>query len=616
MKSMHRIMGDNQIGDRLCLRSRGGRFLCFCILLFFCTSSSWAVGLFTAGNGYATGGVPYVTVAADVNRDGKIDLIAGSFGCTDCVGVRLGNGDGTFQGLLTFNSGDFPTSIAVADVNGDSNPDLLVTTTCFSQNCTGAVAVLLGNGNGTFQAPKIYSSGGYGANSVVALDVNGDHKLDLLVANACVAANNCGGDGLIGVLLGKGNGTFQSAQTYDSGGPFAISIKAADLNADGKADLIVANGCQYYNACAAGDGVVAILMGNGNGTFQVPQTYSSGANSPEAISVADVNGDGHFDVLVTNDCEVFSLCGLADGRVGVLLGNGNGTFQSAQTYDAGGRFVGSIAVMDADRDGKPDLILTNACGPKGKCGLQLGIVSVLLGNGDGTFQTPQAYKTGHGPRSVAVADLNGDTKLDLLVAEDSSVAVFFGTARWHTSATLESNLNPSVYGQKVTLTARVTSPGPDAPAGMVKFMSGGVSLGKANLNNGVATLVTSKMAAGALSLTAAYLGDTQSAPSTSSAKLQTVHQASSATSITSSANPSVQGQPVTFTAKVTSPTAKITGTVTFTAGANTLGTVQLSAGHASVTTSALPKGTTSVSAVYNGTPNIVGSSASLAQVVN
>jgi hypothetical protein len=151
---------------------------------------------------------------------------------------------------------------------------------------------------------------------------------------------------------------------------------------------------------------------------------------------------------------------------------------------------------------------------------------------------------------------------------------------------------------------------------MVKFMSGGVSLGKTNLNNGVATLVTSKMAAGTLSLTAAYLGDTQSAPSSSSALLQTVHQASSATSITSSANPSVQGQPVTFTAKVTSPTAKITGTVTFTAGANTLGTVQLSAGHASVTTSALPKGTTSVSAVYNGTPNIVGSSASLAQVVN
>ena len=121
---------------------------------------------------------------------------------------------------------------------------------------------------------------------------------------------------------------------------------------------------------------------------------------------------------------------------------------------------------------------------------------------------------------------------------------------------------------------------------------------------------------GILSITATYNGDPESAKSTSKPLSQTVKQASTTTRITSSLNPSAQGQPVTFTAKVTSPTAHVTGTVTFTAGAATLGTVTLSGGKASITTSTLPKGTTKITATYNGTANIVGSSASLSQTVN
>ena len=146
--------------------------------------------------------------------------------------------------------------MAVADVNGDGKPDLLVTNECSSGCTNGSVSVLLGNGDGTFQTAVSYGSGGEYALSVAVADVNGDGKPDMLVANDC--ASGCT-NGLVSVLLGNGDGTFQTAVSYSSGGVDAWAVAVGDMNGDGKPDLVVANECfsssqlhKWRGECLAG----------------------------------------------------------------------------------------------------------------------------------------------------------------------------------------------------------------------------------------------------------------------------------------------------------------------------------------------------------------------------
>ncbi|MGC1961612.1 MAG: VCBS repeat-containing protein [Candidatus Sulfotelmatobacter sp.] len=339
-----------------------------------------------------------------------------------------------FAPAVAYGSGGFSaTSVAVADVNGDGKPDLLVANTCASYgDCyNGTVGVLLGNGDGTFKPAVTYPSGGYGADFIVVADVNGDGKLDLVVAHQCVSYSTCATPssiGVVGVLLGNGDGTFQPALTYDSGGYLGIAVAVADVNGDGKPDLLVSNLCaSYTTACSSG--TVGVLLGNGNGTFQPAVTYGSGGynqfgRSPElaTLAVSDVNGDGKPDILVPNQCASSANCN--NGTVGVLLGNGDGTFQAAVTYDSGGSFPDSVAVADVNGDGRPDLLVANTISFS---------VSVLLGNGDGTFQTAVSYYSGEQTWSVTAGDVNGAGKPDLVVpqfsgavGEVSEVAVLLG----------------------------------------------------------------------------------------------------------------------------------------------------------------------------------------------
>ena len=190
------------------------------------------------------------------------------------------------------------------------------------------------------------------------------------------------------------------------------------------------------------------------------------------------------------------------------------------------------------------------------------------------------------------------------------------TTKSATSTTLASSLNPSIYGQKVIFTAMVTSSGPLAPTGTVVFTWSGHTIGSAILNSsGIATLTKSNLNADPYPLTAVYKGDTNNLGSTSTVLNQTVFQTTSAATIGSSLNPSAQGQAVTFTAKVTSPTVTAAGQVTFKAGTTVLGTVQLRGGKASYTTTALTAGTSVIKVTYNGDSNIKGSSAVVTQVV-
>jgi hypothetical protein len=375
---------------------------------------------------YGSGGFPAFAIAvADVDGDGKPDLVAANlyacsppFCLTGTVGVLLGRGDGTFQSPVSYGSGGSQTiSVAVADVNGDGKPDLVVANHCMSLgDClTGTVGVLLGNGDATFQAVVTYGSGGYGPNSVAVADVNGDGKPDLLVANMlCGSART----GCVGVLLGNGDGTFQAAVTHGSGPEYGYSVAVADVNGDGRPDLLVGSTCilSPYNCTD----LAGVMLGNGDGTFQTVVTYNSGEGYQSSVRVSDINGDGKPDLLVAN---------LDSNTVGVLLGNGDGTFQSVVTSASGGQYAESVAAADVDGNRKPDLLVLNEfCG-----GTDIGCVGVLLGNGDGTFQPAVTFSSGGEALGMAVADVNGDVKPDVAVANYNAVGVLLNNTPFCTT---------------------------------------------------------------------------------------------------------------------------------------------------------------------------------------
>ena len=414
--------------------------LTLAIVSFSQPGFSQASGLnFASAVAYDAGGsTPSFVVAADLNGDGNPDLVVANqcAGATNncnlgSVSVLLGNGDGTFGTPTNFSSGGFiPESIAVADVNGDGKLDLVVANRAYTgegvtDSTDGAVGVLLGNGDGTFQAPVLYDSGGLVANSVAVADVDGDGKPDIVVGNLFASRSNKS-NSTIGVLLGNGDGTFQTAATYSTGGlgSFVTDfgdetvVAVADLNGDGKPDVVVTTGCPV-GGCGSSGEVVGILLGNGDGTFQTAVTYGAG-EGPDSVAVADLNGDGNPDLVVGDiGCSVGRPC--VGGSVSVLLGDGNGTFRAPVNYKSGGLNGDSVAVADVNGDGQLDVVVGSECGLQeigDGCSFpeSPGTVGVLLGNGDGTLQPVVPFQVSQVIRlsSVAVSDINRDGKPDLL----------------------------------------------------------------------------------------------------------------------------------------------------------------------------------------------------------
>ncbi len=380
-----------------------------------------------AGSPLTTGTDPSSLALADINRDGKPDLIVANSGSDSVGSVFLGKGNGTFTATagLQLTAGSGPFAVAVADLNGDGLPDLIVT-----DGGAGMVSVFNGNGNGTFASQVEYATGNDPAG--VAVGNLGNGHPDLVIANE--------GDSTVTVLLNDGNGNFTPAP----GSPFPTGAGAApkgvalgDFSGNGRLDIATAD---------SGTDSVSVLPGNGDGTFGAPQSVSLPVGSqPSALAVGDLNGDGKPDLAVAD---------AGTSQVSVLLGTGNHAFAPSVQY-ATGTTPDAIAIADLNDDGKPDLVTANS-------GANANSASILLGKGNGTFAAKQDLTAGIGtdPSSVAVADVNGDGKPDLAVANngDGTASVLLNAST--PTADLTGTISPfglQLFGtksaaQKVTLT--------------------------------------------------------------------------------------------------------------------------------------------------------------------
>jgi hypothetical protein len=350
----------------------------------FATPVAYAAGVYVTGvppDGYQ----PFLRPVGDLNGDGRTDLAFTNADGT--VSLLFGRGAGTFApavGVATTGVG--PEGVAAADVNGDGRPDLIVADGLTVDGSTGTVSILLGTGAGSFAAPTaIPVNGGSQTRSVTVADVNGDGRPDLVV-NVGVS---------VAVLVGNGAGGFAAAGTYGQGGNLQDVI-VADMNGDLRPDLIVADAGTYSEDHPSGTkGGVSVLLGDGSGGFGAPVRHAADM-FPSAVAAADVNADGVQDLIVAS---------IFRGTVSVLRGNGFGGFLPAVDYAVG--FPKDIAVADLNGDGVTDIALSDT-----------GHLDVLLGNGAGGFGVATRYNVSGDLWSISAVDVNGDGRPDLVAASD------------------------------------------------------------------------------------------------------------------------------------------------------------------------------------------------------
>lgn len=369
---------------------------------------------------------PQAVAAGDFNGDGDTDLAVANY-TAGTVSIFLGAGNGTFTipAPPSIASGQNPNSIAVGDFNLDGKPDLVVSN-------GNSVTLLQGNGNGTFATPRtIASTAQTAAVAVVVADFNLDGNPDVAFVTDV---------GAIGILLGKGDGTFPTGAIFGAGYS-ATSMVAGDFNGDGRVDLAVATGTEN---------TVSVLIGNGDGTFKGAVTYASGEFA-SSIAVGDFNADTKQDLVVTD---------LNSNSVGIFLGNGDGTFADA-VFFAAGQHPGAVITGDFNTDGYTDLAVADE--------LDNGI-SLLYGNGQGAFGSPLSTPTGGLPLALATGDFNNDGRVDLATGNynSNSVSILLGREPGPDLAIQSSHTGSFSTGQGgFTYTLTVTNSGNAPSSGTV-----------------------------------------------------------------------------------------------------------------------------------------------------
>jgi hypothetical protein len=368
-------------------------------------------GTFHLLKDYPVGPDALGVVTGDFANNGKTD-IAVADGTLNQVWVFLGNGDGTFQQPQKYDVGGGPADLVAGDFNGDGTLDLAT-----ANQDTNDISVLLGKGDGTFRkqirSPTSDPSGNQGQYPV-ALVAGYFHGLDqpLDLATADVQSDD------VTILTGSGDGTFR-ATDYLTAGSSPYAIQAADVNDDGRPDLVVAN---------RDDSTLGVFDGQGDGTFVSGGTVSTGAG-PVDLVIADFNGDDRPDLAAADQ---------TDEDVAIRLGQGAGLFASLlppPTVGEGDVF--QAVTGDFNGDGLADLATANR---------DFGTVSVLLGNGDGTFHTTGQFVAGDYPTAIVAGDFNGDGALDLITNGGNQTVDFLrglGNGTFAPPVTTGLSLTPS-----------------------------------------------------------------------------------------------------------------------------------------------------------------------------
>ncbi len=299
-------------------------------------------GGFTLASTPVVGTGAYKVIATDVNGDNKMDLVCANFngGSNNTLSILINNGTGGFTLSSSPIVGTGPDSVTAADVNGDGKMDLI--TANIGNGTIGigtTLSVLTNDGTGGFVLASTLTVG-LGPMGVVATDINGDNKMDLVSVNFYSST--------LSLYTNSGNGSFVLSSTITVP-PHPNAIAAADVNNDGKMDLVVST--------PVNDSLL-ILTNNGSGTFGTNSTpglvgpYLSDSDGVTAIATADLNGDGKVDLVCAN--YIFGT----GNTVLVLTNGGNGNFALPLSLIVGGAPFSTIAA-DVNGDGKPDLISAN-----------------------------------------------------------------------------------------------------------------------------------------------------------------------------------------------------------------------------------------------------------------
>jgi hypothetical protein len=376
------------------------------LLLWWSVSAGAPEPLFRAapGSPIAVPDGPGNVALGDLDGDGKLDLVV-ACGKAKSVTVLLGQGDGRFRpapgGPVKLPAG--PTEMVLSDLNGDGKLDLAL-----ANHDSYDVMLLLGDGNGGFalapQSPIVMKEGKHPhTHDLNVGDLNGDGKSDLITVNS-------NPDNDISIAYGDGKGGFTRAPAPFTVGPSPYPGALADLDGDGRLDIIATSTGRSTPEEQASTNAVTVLFSDGKGGFRKNRVPLR-TILPWFVAVADVNGDRKPDLMVTH---------AERNELTVLLGDGKGAFQEAagSPFDLG-HSAWVVAVLDADGDGKADVVAAAREG-----------VRVMLGDGKGGFKPAPGspFPAGKGSWRLAVGDVNGDGKMDVVTpgVEDNTVTILLG----------------------------------------------------------------------------------------------------------------------------------------------------------------------------------------------